>query len=75
MGNKEGAEYIEFQSTRPRGARLSASDIAGKTILVSIHAPTGGATFLASKRQSVPKVSIHAPTGGATVFVPYSPIQ
>jgi len=34
----------QFQSTRPRGARLAAKEARKKLILVSIHAPTRGAT-------------------------------
>ena len=34
--------------------------------IVSIHAPTWGATGLAAKLQAIDLVSIHAPTWGAT---------
>ena len=37
-----------------------------ETIVVSIHAPTGGATNLSPKFRILLLVSIHAPTGGAT---------
>ncbi len=36
-----------FQSTRPRGARLNTKPAASGNSNVSIHAPTGGATFTA----------------------------
>ena len=35
---------LGFQSTRPRGARLSQSDLAPLRRRVSIHAPVRGAT-------------------------------
>ena len=35
-----------FQSTRPRGARLEHEVGTGRNHEVSIHAPTGGATWL-----------------------------
>ena len=35
-----------FQSTRPRGARLSFTFFRALTLLVSIHAPTWGATTI-----------------------------
>ena len=51
-----GAE--EFQSTRPRGARLNSGIVFDQVICVSIHAPTGGATRSA------------APPGSGTCFNP-----
>ena len=36
------------------------------SILVSIHAPAGGATYPYPPEPDVPQVSIHAPAGGAT---------
>ena len=54
-----------FQFTRPRGARHIQLELV-QDRLVSIHAPTGGATVLAVRAQLVEVVSIHAPTGGAT---------
>ena len=38
------------------------------TILVSIHAPTRGATRVSPARRSCQRVSIHAPTRGATLI-------
>ncbi len=35
---------LEFQSTRPRGARLAVAEGQGGQYGVSIHAPAGGAT-------------------------------
>ena len=37
--------------------------------MVSIHAPTGGATFKALQKDGQEQVSIHAPTGGATFAI------
>ncbi len=56
----------EFQSTRPRGARLADVDDLSSLNWVSIHAPTGGATQLNYTDFTSSVVSIHAPTGGAT---------
>ncbi len=55
-----------FQSTRPRGARLSRllSPVAGAR--VSIHAPAWGATVLVVQGKDTASVSIHAPAWGAT---------
>ena len=55
-----------FQSTRPRGARPCRSRLPPPGGLVSIHAPTGGATTSNGIGYSQIRVSIHAPTGGAT---------
>ena len=57
---------IEFQSTRPRGARRSSLFAFLRLFLVSIHAPTWGATFNTYTLLYTRKVSIHAPTWGAT---------
>ena len=56
----------EFQSTRPRGARLEIIPDNASRHIVSIHAPAWGATCgLLSGRNGQP-VSIHAPAWGAT---------
>ena len=55
-----------FQFTRPRGARLRTPAAAACAALVSIHAPTGGATLPVNQSSNEVEVSIHAPTGGAT---------
>ena len=58
-----------FQSTLPRGERL----ILGKEFIwhkiISIHAPTGGATIFFDECYRIFRISIHAPTGGATRLV------
>ena len=57
-----------FQSTRPRGARLSSAMQARRLKSVSIHAPTRGATpIMTAPAGGYNAVSIHAPTRGATV--------
>ena len=58
---------MAFQSTHPRGVRLVKSRHAVRQILISIHAPTWGATGLQSERHCSYGISIHAPTWGATV--------
>ena len=55
-----------FQSTRPRGARHRRAPRGARWRLVSIHAPTRGATRLPRRTQWRESVSIHAPTRGAT---------
>ena len=61
-----------FQSTRPRGARPIARVRKHVHIVVSIHAPTRGATGLSRQAAHGQDVSIHAPTRGATGHTVYS---
>ena len=63
---------IRFQSTHPHGVRPAVFKGAVRLKVVSIHAPTRGATTLRLARGGQANVSIHAPTRGATarlVFV------
>ena len=63
---QDGKRWIvQFQFTRPRGARQKFGENA-YILLVSIHAPTGGATLDRDRFSDPRNVSIHAPTGGAT---------
>ena len=65
-GSANIAHGIQFQSTRPHGARpirTACHDIDG---VVSIHAPAWGATGRGCLRGRVSAVSIHAPAWGAT---------
>ena len=64
-----------FQSTRPRGARLFSPCTNLVPQLVSIHAPTRGATPAAPVDSPVQNVSIHAPTRGATKDSKGNPIS
>ena len=58
-----------FQSTHPRGVRHEVRTIHSRSIQVSIHAPTRGATKTPLLRALITEsVSIHAPTRGATTF-------
>ena len=41
--------------------------------MISIHAPTGGATISSNRFHNVLSISIHAPTGGATTSVLWFP--
>ena len=61
-------EEQAFQSTLPRGERRFAGFNRIVKGLVSIHAPTGGATPACIDFIAEAEVSIHAPTGGATFF-------
>ena len=87
IGAGSGASEL-FQSTRPRGARryqqgkesqlqcfnprarggrdLVMLSLYVLMMVVSIHAPAGGATFPVSDTRDSICVSIHAPAGGAT---------
>jgi len=56
----------EFQSTRPRGARLFTCSDNRIFCLVSIHAPAWGATPTTGRSSIQHLVSIHAPAWGAT---------
>ena len=58
--------YGLFQSTRPHGARHDDAADTLTGIVVSIHAPTRGATPLSCGLIWRHLVSIHAPTRGAT---------
>ena len=55
-----------FQSTPPRGGRLSRWIIEKTKNVVSIHAPARGATVLTWTSRPSRPVSIHAPARGAT---------
>ena len=55
-----------FQSTHPHGVRPEPKATEWLCKLVSIHAPTRGATALLNFDAIVIEVSIHAPTRGAT---------
>ena len=57
---------LSFQSTHPRGVRRVGDVVANPKLLVSIHAPTRGATESCKKSHKKDIVSIHAPTRGAT---------
>ena len=56
----------EFQSTLPRGERPSSSASLAYFQVISIHAPTRGATVEDCTNHISELISIHAPTRGAT---------
>ena len=58
--------FSMFQSTHPRGVRRLMAYGFLVLVLVSIHAPTRGATDNVSRKIRKTEVSIHAPTRGAT---------
>ena len=62
----EIADRVEFQSTRPRGARRLIPGPASAAGRVSIHAPAWGATRQACRKERLARGSIHAPAWGAT---------
>ena len=55
-----------FQSTHPRGVRLTSIEVKDVISHISIHAPTWGATCYICEPVAAKKISIHAPTWGAT---------
>ena len=57
---------LQFQSTLPQGERPYPSMQKGGYILISIHAPTRGATTYVRYYPQRRRISIHAPTRGAT---------
>ena len=58
--------WSTFQFTHPRGVRQQLVTEGSPGSVVSIHAPTRGATPPLSRVRGVRVVSIHAPTRGAT---------
>ena len=60
------AYQAKFQSTHPHGVRHSGLSSSLDNALVSIHAPTRGATVWSLPSHERANVSIHAPTRGAT---------
>ena len=58
--------FLAFQSTHPRGVRLGGRRSVTRPLLISIHAPTWGATRPCRATQVPYDISIHAPTWGAT---------
>ena len=63
----ETLPHLKFQSTHLQEVRHGPSHARGGIPIVSIHAPTRGATFRLWKDRLCPSVSIHAPTRGATL--------
>ena len=57
---------ISFQSTLPRKERRGCPPAICVHCIISIHAPTKGATSSAHQCVTVLAISIHAPTKGAT---------
>ena len=55
-----------FQSTHPHGVRLVLTRLFHSAKIISIHAPTWGATRAYTTKLNKLKISIHAPTWGAT---------
>ena len=66
MGIVRRCETLGFQSTHPRGVRLEPLQIGAVDVVISIHAPTWGATGLQMGTSVTHLISIHAPTWGAT---------
>ena len=58
----------KFQSTLPREERLGHAPSDDIALIISIHAPTRGATSAFIKNTIEEIISIHAPTRGATVY-------
>ena len=65
---KQLPRFWQFQSTRPHGARHRIF-LELQQHMVSIHAPTRGATRNILSNSLLSSVSIHAPTRGATCYL------
>ena len=65
--NKVIVHELWFQSTHPQGVRQDEELRIIRPRIVSIHAPTRGATYAIEVRFFAVGVSIHAPTRGATL--------
>ena len=59
-----------FQSTLPQGERQASRAVQYLSSVISIHAPTRGATRSFKAKGFNIKISIHAPTRGATLSMP-----
>ena len=57
---------IEFQFTPLREGRPKTSGQTAYDLIISIHAPAGGATGIGGRLHCLDVISIHAPAGGAT---------
>ena len=66
---------IMFQSTHPRGVRLTQDEGVDIIRAVSIHAPARGATKLIKFSVYQNQVSIHAPARGATSSLYFISVQ
>ena len=60
------AFFEVFQSTLPQGERRRWVCNTSPYLLISIHAPTRGATAVTETVSRILRISIHAPTRGAT---------
>ena len=69
ISGASGGTVQLFQSTLPQGERRLLDSIVEGGFIISIHAPTRGATSeIVNCRCSIRYISIHAPTRGATVL-------
>ena len=59
---------MPFQSTLPRGERLTNAVYRDMIIAISIHAPAWGATGAVTRMATAGYISIHAPAWGATTY-------
>ena len=66
---KKFANGTIFQSTLPRRERPDRPLTKWDRLVISIHAPTKGATWLSQKTPNGVMISIHAPTKGATMGI------
>ena len=59
---------VKFQSTLRRTERRLFLCVCSPALVISIHAPTNGATRIKRSWYLCKRISIHAPTNGATIF-------
>ena len=62
-----GRVVFLFQSTHPRGVRLTGLAAGNRGGIISIHAPARGATVANNAVKTYLRISIHAPARGATM--------
>lgn len=65
------AQPLTLQNFNPRSHERSdfTGDYTFEVTLISIHAPTRGATCVAKRTPNMRIISIHAPTRGATAIL------
>ena len=59
--------YFYFNPRSDERSDVEA-EISAQQLIISIHAPTNGATHILRNIQNIFVISIHAPTNGATIY-------
>ena len=74
LGTGQMLRFSIFQSTHPRRVRQAETEDFKNAIVISIHAPAKGATFILLVFICKFIISIHAPAKGATYQLTKQPI-